>query len=120
MAELLALFESNAKLCFQSDPRVGFLVLWLFPFVLLSLETSCEAASLPLSVRRGERLRAHQEVWQEGEAMDDGKARPEACSSYRAFTELPLPGRPRAGCSLVAHPAWMCTCQGFTCDSLHL
>lgn len=88
-------------------PRACFRVRWLFPFVLLSLGTSCEEVSLPFQSFPGERLRAHREVWQEGEAMDKGRARPEACSSYGAFIELLLPVRPWAGSSLVAHPAWI-------------
>lgn len=47
------------------------------------------------------RLKSYQEVWQEGEGMDNGKVGLEACSLHKAFMELLLYARSLAGDSWV-------------------
>lgn len=85
MAELLALFKSNAKFHFQSNSQSWFPdSVAVLPFVVLPLETLCEEMSLPTSVLRwGGILKVHQEIWQEGE----GKIMAKLGQRHVHFTE---------------------------------
>lgn len=101
MAELLALFKSDAKFCFQSNSQGWFPdSVVVFPFVFRPLEISSEEISV---LRWGGRLKVYQEIWQEGERMDNGKVGPEGCSFNKALIERLPNARPRLGtcrCSL--------------------